>query len=147
MQYQYEHLAVAIDGAVIKVELNRPEVHNAFNSALIAELHSVFQYIAELEPRAVRAVVLSGRGRSFCAGADVNWMRSSLDFSREENVADATRMAEMFAVIDSCPVPVVCRIHGAALGGGAGLASVSDIVIAEEGTRFAFSEAKLGIAP
>ena len=91
--------------------------------------------------------VLAGEGKSFCAGADVNWMRESLDFSAEENRADALRMAEMFATIDVCPVPVVARIHGAALGGGVGLAAVCDIVIATADTKWAFSEVKLGIAP
>lgn len=95
----------------------------------------------------VRAVVLSGNGKSFCAGADVNWMRASLEYTHDENVADALAMAKMFDAINVCPIPTIARIHGAALGGGVGLAAVCDIVIASEETRFAFSEAKLGIAP
>ena len=91
--------------------------------------------------------MLAGEGKSFCAGADVNWMRESLQYTEQENVADALRMARMFDTIDSCPVPVIGRIQGAALGGGVGLAAVCDIVVAAQGTKFAFSEAKLGIVP
>ncbi len=147
MQQKYEHLTVSTEGSVVQVILDRPEVHNAFNRKLIEELTAVFASIEAQVPGEVRAVVLSGSGRTFCAGADVNWMRASLDFTREENVADASRMADMFATIDRCPAVVICRVHGAALGGGAGLAAVSDIVVAEQNARFAFSEAKLGIAP
>ena len=147
MNEPFEHLKVWNEGAVTHVRLDRPEVHNAFNRKLIHELHQTFQTIEGLSTGTVRTVVLSGSGRSFCAGADVNWMRESLNFTREENIADASHMAEMFAIIDRCPVPIVCRVHGAALGGGAGLAAVADIVIAEDGARFAFSEAKLGLAP
>lgn len=127
--------------------LNRPEVRNAFNAELIEELRLAFEDIGSRGPGEIRAVVLGGAGQMFCAGADVNWMRESLQYSEEENRADATRMAKMFDTINRCPVPVIGRIHGAALGGGAGLAAVCDVVIASEGTLFAFSEAKLGIAP
>lgn len=127
--------------------LNRPEVRNAFNAALIEELRLAFEDIGSRGPGEIRAVVLAGAGQMFCAGADVNWMRESLQYSEEENRADATRMAKMFDTINRCPVPVIGRIHGAALGGGAGLAAVCDVVVAAEGTLFAFSEAKLGIAP
>jgi methylglutaconyl-CoA hydratase len=144
----YQHLLEETTEKVSRVTLNRPEVHNAFNALLIAELREVFE---DLSARAlageVRAVVLSGAGKSFCAGADVNWMRESLAYSEEENRADARRMAEMFDTLNSCPVPVIGRIHGAALGGGVGLASVCDIVIAATGMSWAFSEVKLGIAP
>src|SRR5439155_13675476 len=95
----------------------------------------------------VRVVVVTGEGRSFCAGADVNWMRASLDFSEAGNVADALRMARMFDTINRCPLPVIGRVHGAALGGGVGLAAVCDVVVAAEGTVFGLSEVKLGIAP
>ncbi len=143
----YQYLLVSTADSVCRVVLNRPDVHNAFNRELIKELTVAFAEIAGLPVGEVRAVVLSGAGKSFCAGADVNWMRACLDYTREENVADALAMARMFDVIDRCPVPVIGRIHGAALGGGAGLAAVCDIVVASEETRFAFSEAKLGIAP
>jgi methylglutaconyl-CoA hydratase len=141
----YQHLRLERRGATATVTLARPEVHNAFNARLIAELRDVFAHLAADE--AVRAAVLQGEGRSFCAGADLNWMRSSLDFTHDENTADALKMADMLAAIDDCPCPVIGRIHGAALGGGVGLTAVCDIAIAEEGARFGFTEARLGIAP
>ena len=143
----YEHLLVTIADRVCRVVLNRPEIHNAFNRQLIEELREAFERIAGMPTSEVRVVVLSGAGKSFCAGADVNWMRASLDCTHEENVEDAVAMARMFDAINRCPAPVVARIHGAALGGGVGLAAVCDIVVASDETRFAFSEAKLGIAP
>ncbi len=141
----YHHLRLKRRGATAVVTLARPEVHNAFNARLIAELQAVFAHLAADD--AVRAVVLQGEGRSFCAGADLNWMRSSLDFTHDENVADALKMADMLAAIDDCPCPVIGRIHGAALGGGVGLTAVCDIAIATEDARFGFTEARLGIAP
>jgi methylglutaconyl-CoA hydratase len=147
MQVSFEHLAFQLHDGVCRVTLNRPEVHNAFNSTLIEELHAAFDTVATQATGDVRAVVLAGEGKSFCAGADVNWMRGSLDLSEEENVNDALAMASMFDAINRCPVPVVGRIHGAALGGGMGLAAVCDVVVMAEGTVCAFSEAKLGIAP
>lgn len=144
----YDLLTKIHEGRVCRVTLNRPEVHNAFNAQLIAELRSAFEEIAgQVLAGDVRAVILAGAGKSFSAGADVNWMRESLAYSEEENRADARRMAEMLDLINSCPVPVIGRIHGAALGGGAGLAAVCDVVVAARGTSWAFSEVKLGIAP
>lgn len=127
--------------------LNRPEVRNAFNAQLIEELKALFHEIADTNAGEIRAVVLAGAGPSFCAGADVNWMRAGLDFGHDENVADAMHMANMFDHINRCPVPVIARIHGAALGGGVGLAAVCDIVVVSQDAVWAFSEAKLGIAP
>ena len=141
----YQHLRCERRGFAAYVTLARPEVHNAFNARLIAELHAAFQTIGEDD--SVRAVVLAGEGPSFSAGADLTWMRGSLDFSHDDNVADALRMANMLRAIDSCRHPVIARIHGAALGGGSGLAAVSDIAIAAEGTTFGFTEVRLGIAP
>ncbi len=141
----YQHLRVERRGATAFVALNRPDVHNAFNARLIEELAHAFARLSEDEH--VRAVVLRGEGRSFCAGADLNWMRSSLDFTHDENMADALRMADMLRAIDECACPVIGRLHGAALGGGAGLTAVCDIAIAETGCRFGFTEARLGIAP
>jgi methylglutaconyl-CoA hydratase len=141
----YQHLTIAREGIAAVVTLNRPEVHNAFNERLITELHDAFNHLSGDD--SIRAVVLRGEGRSFCAGADLNWMRSSLDATHDENVADALRMADMFRAIDTCPHPVIGRIHGAALGGGVGLTSVCDIAIAAEDTRFGFTETRLGIAP
>jgi methylglutaconyl-CoA hydratase len=122
-------------------------VHNAFNRELIEELRLAFENVEAAPVGEIRAIVLAGEGKSFCAGADVNWMRDSLNFTEDENVEDALGMARMFETIDRCPVPVIGRVHGAALGGGVGLLAVCDIVVAAEGTQFAFSEAKLGIAP
>lgn len=140
-------LTVELRDRAAYVTLNRPDVRNAFNSQLIEELKRTFYDISEGNAGDVRAVVLAGAGQSFCAGADINWMRASLEFSHDENVADAIHMANMFDQINRCPVPVIGRVHGAALGGGVGLAAVCDIVVAAENTAWAFSEAKLGIAP
>jgi methylglutaconyl-CoA hydratase len=142
---EYLHLRVERRRMAAYVTLSRPEVHNAFNARLIRELQVVFEDLSSDD--GVRAVVLAGEGPSFCAGADLQWMRSSLDFTHEDNIADALRMADMFRAIDSCRHPVIGRLHGAALAGGSGLAAVCDIAIAEEGTRFGFTEARLGISP
>ncbi len=135
-------LRVAREGALLRVTLARPERRNAFDAALIAELTEAFSDVGD-----ARAVVLSGEGPSFCAGADVEWMRSSVELPHEENVADAMRLRAMLDAIDGCPAPVVAAVHGHALGGGIGLVACSDIAIAERGTQFAFSEVKLGIVP
>jgi methylglutaconyl-CoA hydratase len=134
-------------GAIAHVSLSRPEVHNAFDATLIDALRRMFVTLAREEPAALRVVVLSGDGQSFCAGADIVWMRSSLGLDREANEQDAMAMAHLFDAIDTCPVPVIARVHGAALGGGMGLCAVSDLVIAEAGTRFGFTETRLGILP
>lgn len=130
---------------VARVTLARPAVRNAFNADVIAQLHAIFTRIAGADD--VRAVVLAGEGTVFCGGADVNWMRASLDLSFEANAVDAERMSDMFRVIDNCPRPVIARIQGAALGGGAGLAAVCDIAIAADDATFGFTEVKLGIIP
>ncbi len=132
---------------VARVTLSRPEVRNAFNAELIADLHDAFATLAAEPPEALRAVVLAGEGAAFCAGADVAWMRASVALSVEDNEADARRMAEMLATIDACPVPVIARVHGAALGGGMGLCAVADIALAASDTVFGFTETKLGIVP
>jgi methylglutaconyl-CoA hydratase len=134
-----------IHGSVATVTLNRPEVRNAFDAGLIASLTAVFRDLSARDD--LRAVVLQGAGPSFCAGADVTWMRTNLDWTREQNIADAMTLAEMLATIDACPLAVVGRIHGVAFGGGIGLVACCDIAIAAADTRFAFSEARLGILP
>ncbi len=134
-------------GVVARVSLARPEVHNAFDATLIADLRAAFAGFAKEGPESLRAVVLAGDGPSFCAGADVDWMRAAMQLDVEGNEQDAMAMAEMFEAIDTCPVPVVARVHGAALGGGMGLCAVSDLVVAESGTRFGFTETRLGILP
>ena len=130
---------------VARVTLARPEVRNAFNATVIGELHAIFKRIAAADD--VRAVVLAGEGNVFCGGADVNWMRESLDLSFEANAIDAERMSDMFRAIDNCPRPVIARIQGAALGGGAGLAAACDIAVAADDAVFGFTEVKLGIIP
>ena len=131
-------------GAVLPVTLNRPDVRNAFNEELIAELTA---WARAPLPGDVRVVVLRGSGPVFCAGADLTWMSKMVGYTREENVRDAMAMAEMFQALDTLGAPVLGRIHGAALGGGAGLAAVCDIVIAEDRAVFGFTETKLGILP
>lgn len=135
----------SVDGPIAQVQLNRPEVRNAFNAALIAELTAAFDELGRDD--SVRVIVLSGAGKTFCGGADIGWMRDSLDLAYEQNVADAGAMSDMFRTIDRCPKPVIGRIHGAALGGGAGLAAVCDITVAGHDTVFGFTEVKLGIIP
>src|SRR6266581_3990860 len=132
---------------VARVTLTRPDVHNAFDATLIAELRAAFTGFAGEGPMALRAVVLAGDGPSFCAGADLNWMRAAMSLDREANEHDAMALADMLEAIDTCPAPVVARVHGAALGGGMGLCAVADVVIAESGTRFGFTETRLGILP
>ncbi|HEY8314863.1 MAG TPA: enoyl-CoA hydratase-related protein [Candidatus Baltobacteraceae bacterium] len=138
-------LSIRNEDGIARVALARPDVRNAFNAQLIAELQDAFNRFSA--DAATRAVVLSGEGKTFCGGADINWMRASLDLSRHENVADARAMSDMFRAIDRCGKPVIGAIHGAALGGGAGLAAVCDIVVASDETIFGFTEVKLGIIP
>jgi methylglutaconyl-CoA hydratase len=134
-------------GVVARVTLARPAVHNAFDASLIGELRTTFAALAREGPAQLRAVVLAGDGPSFCAGADLAWMRASIALDTEGNEQDAMAMADMFETLDTCPVPVIARVHGAALGGGMGLCAVSDLVIAESGTRFGFTETRLGVLP
>ncbi len=141
----YEHLAVRSEGRVTTVSLARPESHNALDGALIGELTHAFDDLAESE--SVRVVVLAGEGQSFCAGADVGYMRNTVELSYVENLEDARRLGAMFQAVDECPKPVVAKIRGAAMGGGAGLVAAADVAVADEGARFAFSEVRLGIAP
>jgi len=129
------------------VTLARPEAHNAFDASLIAELRTVFAGLAREPAADLRAVVLAGDGPSFCAGADIAWMRAAMSLDVEGNEQDAMAMADTFEMIDTCPVPIIARVHGAALGGGMGLCAVSDLVIAESGTKFGFTETRLGILP
>ena len=136
------NLRIERDGDVLRVTLARPDRRNAFDAELIAELATAFVDVGR-----ARAVVLAGEGPSFCAGADVEWMRSSVDLTYDENVADALGLRRMLEAIDGCPAPVICRVQGHALGGGAGLVACSDVVIAAPDAVFAFSEAKLGIVP
>jgi methylglutaconyl-CoA hydratase len=130
---------------IATVALNRPEQHNAFNPEMVKELTAVFHEIGQREE--VRLVVLTGAGRSFCAGADLTAMRAAADFTYEQNVADGEAIFNLMAAVDGCPKPVIGRINGAAIGGGAGLVSCCDYVVAVERAKFGFSEARLGIVP
>lgn len=140
-------LRVTRDGPFARVTLARPEVRNAFNAALIDELRDAFVALSAEAPEELRGIVLAGEGGVFCAGADVAWMRAAVDLGVEDNERDASAMQRMFSAIDACPVPVIARVQGAALGGGMGLCAVSDIVVATADATFGFTETKLGIIP
>lgn len=130
------------DGPVLRISLARPDQRNAFDAELIAELAEAFDEVGD-----ARVVVLAGEGESFSAGADVEWMRASIELSYEENVQDARRLRQMLEKLNECPAPVVVRVQGHALGGGCGLVACSDIAVAAVDAQFAFAEVKLGIIP
>lgn len=132
-------------GGVMRVALNRPQSHNAFNGQMIRELTELFGTIAGDET--VRVVVLTGNGQSFCAGADLSLMRAAADYSYEQNVVDGEQIFDLMWAVDSCPKPVIGRVNGAAIGGGMGLVSCCDCVVAVERAKFGFSEVRLGIVP
>ncbi len=133
------------EGPVAKITIARPELHNAFNEVVIAELTEAF--VRAGQDDSVRVVVLASEGKSFCAGADIHWMKRMVDYSFEQNVADANEMANMLRAIRECPKPVIARVHGAAIGGGVGLVAACDIAVATESALFCLSEVKLGILP
>jgi methylglutaconyl-CoA hydratase len=141
----HELIATRRDGPVEYLTLNRPEVRNAFNEHLGRELTDWAE--ATSNDGQVRVVVLAGAGKSFCAGADLAWMSRMASYTHEENLRDASEMARMFSTLDRLPVPMIGRVHGAALGGGAGLAAVCDVVVADEHAGFGFTEVKVGILP
>ncbi len=141
----FDHLDVRRDEHSAYVTLNRPDVRNAFNAELIDELTDCFHQLTQ--EAELRAVVIGGAGKAFCAGADLNWMRASIDQSEEANREGARRMAAMFRAIDAAPFPVIGRVQKAAFGGGLGLVSVCDVVVADENAKFSFSETRLGLAP
>jgi len=140
-----EFVSAVLQNAVATVTLTRPELHNAFNEVVIAELAGAFRALDADE--SVRVVVLAAEGKSFCAGADVNWMKRMVDYSFEENLADANDMADMLRAIRECSKPVVARVHGAAIGGGVGLVAACDMAVAVRSAIFSLSEVKLGILP
>jgi methylglutaconyl-CoA hydratase len=144
----YQTIVTNRSGSVEYVTLNRPDVRNAFNEGMIAELTSWAARVSEAAARGdVRAAVLAGAGRTFCAGADVAWMAKTIAYTAEQNLQDAMAASRMFAAIDALPVPLIGRIHGAAIGGGAGLAAVCDVAVADDRALFGFTEVKLGILP
>src|SRR6476469_4900655 len=141
----YETLLTRRDDVVEYLTLNRPDVRNAFNEQMIAELTAWAAAINADDD--VRVTVIAGAGKVFSAGADIAWMAKALEYTHDDNVRDANAAARMFAALDTLPVPLIGRVHGAALGGGSGLAAVCDVVVADENAVFAFSEVKLGILP
>ncbi|MEO8217106.1 MAG: enoyl-CoA hydratase-related protein [Acidobacteriota bacterium] len=141
----YAHLLLEERGQDLFVWMNRPDVHNAFNDEMIAEFVDLFSSASRLSR--YRAVVLGGKGKNFCAGADLNWMSAMVSYTRAENIRDSSLMAKMFDLLDSCPVPLIGRVQGAAIGGGVGLVAVCDIAIAQSSSRFGLAEVKLGILP
>lgn len=138
-------LDIQRSGPVARVFLNRPEVRNAFNDAVIGELTAAFAALGQ--DVSLRAIVLGGHGKAFCAGADLSWMRAMADYSWEQNRADAQALADMLWTVWRCPVPVVGRIHGDCYAGGVGLAAVCDVLVASDAAAFCLSEAKLGLLP
>jgi len=145
---EYKFLTTRRDGAVEYLTLNRPEVRNAFNEAMIAELTAwAHDVTARARSEAIRVVVLAGAGHTFCAGADVAWMARMANYTEDENLRDAMAASRMFGGLNALPIPLIGRVHGGAIGGGAGLAAVCDIVVADDRTVFGFTEVKLGILP
>lgn len=137
-------LELRIDKKVATLTLNRPEIHNAFNAELINEITKTLE---DLKTKDVKVLVLTGAGKSFCAGADLNWMSSMKTWSEEENFQDSKKMAKMFRTLNTMPMPVIARVNGPALGGGSGLIACCDYVIAVETAMFGFTEARLGLLP
>jgi len=142
---RYDTIEVSKKNGTAIVSLNRPEVHNAMNEQLMKELTKCFKELTNDET--VRTIVLTGKGKSFCAGADLNWMKSMVNYSKEENIKDSRLLLDLFETIYSCPKPIIGRINGHAFGGGLGLIAVCDITIAIPDLKFGFSEVKLGIIP
>lgn len=142
---KYSTINITEEKETVTVALNRPEVHNAMNEKLMKELTSCFKQLASDEK--VRIIVLTGNGKSFCAGADLNWMKKMVDYTMKENIQDSRLLLNLYETIDKCPKPVIGRINGHAFGGGLGLLAVCDVTIATPNLKFAFSEVKLGIIP
>jgi methylglutaconyl-CoA hydratase len=142
---KFKTLETNRDKNIITIVLNRPEVHNALNDQLMKDLTNCFKSLYSDD--SIRTIILTGKGKSFCAGADLNWMKSMVKYSHEENIRDSRLLLKLYESIYSCPKPVICRINGHAFGGGIGLIAVCDITIAPPNQKFAFSETKLGIIP
>jgi len=142
---KFETILYSTENKIARIYLNRPEVHNAFNEVMIAELNEIFKRVSDDD--AVRVVVLAGNGKSFSAGADLNWMKKMINYSYEQNLDDSLKLAELFYLMYSLPKPIIARVNGAAIGGGTGLVAVCDIAIASENAKFSLSEVKLGLVP
>ena len=142
----YETIAVSTEvNGIASVTLNRPEVRNAMNARLIAEVTDAFTALGA--DQGVRAIVVQGAGKAFCAGADLNWMRDVEDHSSEEVAADSRWLEAMYRAIDECPKTTIARLHGAAMAGALGITACADVAIAEKGTKFCVSEVRLGLTP
>jgi methylglutaconyl-CoA hydratase len=141
----YKTLDIVEEHNIVTIALNRPEVHNAMNDLMIQELTECFRALNK--KRAIRAAILTGKGRTFCGGADLHWMKSMVHYSKEENIDDSRKLLDLFDAIYSCQKPVIGRINGGAFGGGVGLVAACDITIAPPDVTFAFSETKLGLIP
>lgn len=144
-KFIYKTIKHSIQNKVAWVTLNRPEIHNAFNETMIAELLELYQEIGKMPE--VRVVVITGAGKSFCAGADLNWMGGVIKYSYEQNLNESLQLAELFYTMYSLPKPTIAMVNGAAIGGGAGMVAVNDFVIASDQAKFSFSEVKLGLVP
>ena len=141
----YKTITFTKEGKIARVCFNRPEVHNAFNSVMIRELDEVCEEIKE--DRLLRVAILTGRGRSFCAGADINWLREIIDYSFEQNLEESLELAEVLHKIYTLPKATIAMVNGTAIGGGTGFLSVCDIAVASEEARFGLSEVKIGLVP
>ena len=141
----YSTLLISYNGSRATVTFNRPDIHNAFNSSMIDELAAAFREIETHNQ--IRLVVLTGAGKSFCAGADLNWMRAVKEAPYEVNLAESNRLADLFWQMYSFPIPIIARVNGAAIGGGTGFVAVCDIAIAARSAKFSFSEVKIGVVP
>lgn len=142
---EFETILLERKDKIAHITLNRPEIHNAFNDKMISELSEIFDHIKEQDD--IRVVILTGKGKSFCAGADLKWMKKMKDFSYEENLEDSIALSEMFYKMYSIKKPTICLVNGAAIGGGTGLVAACDIAIAATHAKFSFSEVKLGLVP
>jgi methylglutaconyl-CoA hydratase len=142
---KFETIEIQRNKDVATVLLNREEVHNAMSEKLMKELTSIFKDLSK--HKKIRIIVLTGKGKSFCAGADLNWMKSMVNYSKEENIRDSRLLLDLYETIYTCPKPVIAKVNGHAFGGGIGLFAVCDIAIAVPNCKFAFSEVKLGIIP
>lgn len=141
----YETLKIEKDDDTATIFLNRPEVHNAMNESMMKELVQCFNQL--ITDNSIRIIILTGNGKSFCAGADLNWMKSMVNYSKEENIRDSNLLLDLYDTIYHCPKPVIAKVNGHAFGGGLGLFAVCDLTIAVPDCKFAFSEVKLGIIP
>ena len=141
----YSYLEVQESNGIYQVSLNRPQVHNAFNPEMIGEMTQCFTELSNSS--SAKILMLKGEGESFCAGGDLNWMKSMVNFSQSENRADSQKLLDMFESLERVPVPILCQVQGHCVGGGLGLVSLCDMVVALEGTQFCFSEVRLGLAP